>query len=353
MATGALRHLFGLLFGLLKTVLTGVDMTTALALIQEDIYSTRERFDKMSGGALNFEREAGFAVQVIGGNEYAMRIATGNRQSVINAVTNVAAIGISLNPAKRQAYLVPRDGRICLDISYMGLLDLAIQSGSIMWGQAELVYTQDRFELQGFDKPPTHGRDPFSKNRGEITGVYVVVKTRDGDYLTTCMSIDEVFEIRDRSSAWKAWIAKKARCPWLTDEGEMIKKTVIKRAYKLWPKTDRLDTAVHFLNTEGGEGLADLAASSEQPVSFRSSPMTGAMDGLSIDEQTSLRDLASEVTDTFNDQDSGVVVAFDLIEAQKLESDQKVALWSCLPSNVRSGLKKEGEKRRAEVVTPA
>lgn len=314
-------------------------------IIRNDIYSTQERFDRMSGGVLNFEREAGFAMQVIAGNDYSMRIAMENRQSVINAVTNVGAIGISLNPAKRQAYLVPRDGKICLDISYMGLLDLAIQSGSIMWGQAELVYTQDRFELNGFDKPPAHARDPFSKERGAITGVYVVVKTRDGDYLTTCMSIDEVFDIRDRSSAWKAYVDKKKKCPWVTDEGEMIKKTVIKRAYKLWPKTDRLDTAVHFLNNEGGEGLEDIARQ-ETAQSFRSSPTMGSMAMLELDVQNVLRDLATEVTDIFNAEDSGAPVAFDRVEAEKLDSDQKVALWSLLPSNVRSGLKKEGEARR-------
>lgn len=318
----------------------------SLDVIRGDIYSTKERFEKMSGGALNFEREAGFAVQVITANDYAMRIAMDNRQSVVNAVTNVAAIGISLNPAKRQAYLVPRDGRICLDISYMGLLDLAIQSGSIMWGQSELVYEQDRFELQGFDKPPLHNRNPFAKDRGVIVGVYVVVKTRDGDYLTTCMSIDEVYDIRNRSSAWKAWETKQKKCPWVTDEGEMIKKTVIKRAYKLWPKTDRLDNAVHFLNTEGGEGLADIEA--EQPKSFRSSPTMGAMADMDMEQQNYLRDLGAEVTDTFNSEEGGVSVAFDRLESENLDSDQKVALWSCLPSNVRSGLKKEGDARRAK-----
>lgn len=326
-------------------------MTNQLQVIKEDIYSTRERFEKMSGGALNFEREAGFAVQIVAANDYTMRIAMDNRQSVINAVTNVAAIGISLNPAKRQAYLVPRDGKICLDISYMGLLDLAIQSGSIMWGQSELVYEVDRFELQGFDKPPLHNRNPFAKERGPIVGVYVVVKTRDGDYLTTCMSIDEVYDIRNRSSAWKAWEQKQKKCPWVTDEGEMIKKTVIKRAYKLWPKTDRLDTAVHFLNTEGGEGLADIGA--EQPASFRSSATMGAMAALDVDQQNYLRDLASEVTDIFNSPESGVALAFDRLESENLDSDQKVAVWSCLPSNVRSGIKKEGEARRQKQPVPA
>lgn len=322
----------------------GTDVTNnnALSVIQGDIYSTRERFEKMAGGALQFEREAGFALQVVTGNEYAMKIAMANRQSVINAVTNVAAIGISLNPAKRQAYLVPRDGRICLDISYMGLLDLAIQSGSIMWGQAELVYQADRFELQGFDRPPVHNRDPFAPDRGPIVGVYVVVKTRDGDYLTTTMSIADVYDIRDRSQSWK----NGQKGPWKTDEGEMIKKTVIKRAYKLWPKTDRLDEAVNYLNRENGEGLDLHTEKSEAVVITAKDALADAMAALPIEQQNYLRELGEEVTDLFNAEEMGAPFAFDRIEGENLDGDQKAALWYVLPSNVRSGLKKEGEARR-------
>ncbi|MDB5822223.1 MAG: hypothetical protein JWR21_927 [Herminiimonas sp.] len=237
-------------------------MSSALAIVTGTIQEVRESFSNvLADRSLSFEREAGFAIQQLSRNEYTLKIASSNRESVMNAVKNIAAIGISLNPAKKQAYLVPRDSAICLDISYLGLLDLAIASGSIMWGQAELVHDGDGFTLNGFDKPPTHERNPFAKDRGDIIGVYVVVKTRDGDYLTTTMQIDEVNAIRDRSEGWKAYVAKKIKStPWATDAGEMIKKTVIKRAYKLWPKTDRLDQAIHFLNTEGGEGLGFSAA---------------------------------------------------------------------------------------------
>lgn len=323
----------------------------ALTTISTDIYAARPQFDAvLCDKSINFEREAGFAIQVLSANEFAMKTAMANRQSVVNAVVNVAAIGISLNPAKRQAYLVPRDGRICLDISYMGLLDLAIQSGSILWGQAELVQEQDGFELNGFDKPPTHKRNPFAKDRGEIVGVYVVVKTRDADYLTTCMSIDEVFEIRDRTSAWKAWVEKKRKCPWVTDEGEMIKKTVIKRAYKLWPKTDRLDTAVHFLNNEGGEGIELHEAAND--ASKSSAGMTGkdicrdALASMSPEAQSYMRELAAEVDAIFRNPEAGVAMAFDRVEIDQLDNDQKLALWSLLESDVRTGLKKEGEERK-------
>jgi len=241
-------------------------MSTAIATITQDIYATRDAFTAVaSETGLNFEREAGFAVQTIQSSDYMMKMAMGNRQSVVNAVTNIAAIGISLNPAKKQAYLVPRDGKVCLDISYIGLMDLAMATGSIRWAQAELVYTNDSFSLNGMDRPPTHSFDPFSSDRGEAKGVYVVVKTVDGDYLTETMSTAEVHAIRDRSSAWKAWISKKSSCPWVTDEPEMWKKTVVKRAYKYWPKTEQLEKAIHHLNTDGGQGIAGMGPAQSDP----------------------------------------------------------------------------------------
>jgi recombination protein RecT len=232
-----------------------------ISIIEADIYGTKEQFHSvLSDNSINFDREAGFAVQVLEQNDYALKIALGNRQSVINAVVNLAAMGLSLNPAKKQAYLVPRDGRICLDISYMGLIDLAVQDGAVRWAKAELVYSSDSFTLNGPGMAPTHSCNPFSKDRGEIIGVYCVAKTQDGDYLTETMSADDVNAIRDRSSAWKAWIEKKKRCPWVTDYGEMARKTVVKRASKYWASTGRLQQAIQHLNTDGEEGLSALVA---------------------------------------------------------------------------------------------
>lgn len=246
-----------------------------LVVIENDIYALKPTFQSvLADSAIVFEREAAFAMQAIGSNDYLMGVASSNRQSVINAITNVASIGISLNPASKQAYLVPRDGRVCLDISYMGLLDLAVASGSICWGKAELVHANDTFHLNGMDKAPTHQYNPFAKaeDRGEIVGTYVVAKLPNGDYLTETMTIDAVRAIRDRSSAWKAWISKKKSCPWVTDEGEMVKKTVIKRGSKTWPKTGRLDQAIQHLNLDGGEGLAVLEQGNPEQATDRIDP---------------------------------------------------------------------------------
>lgn len=230
-----------------------------LQVLKQEIQTVETQFISVqSDNSLSFQREVGFAMQALGNNDFLAKIAINNKQSLLNAVTNVSAIGISLNPAEKQAYLVPRDGAVCLDISYMGLIDLATKSGSIMWAKAELVHSNDRFELDGVDKQPRHIRDPFSSERGEVVGAYCVAKLPNGDYLTEAMSRAELDAIKQRSSSYSS--SKGPRGPWVTDEGEMQRKTVVKRASKYWPKSERLAKAIDMLNTEGGEGLQEVNA---------------------------------------------------------------------------------------------
>lgn len=235
-------------------------MNNALAIITGEIAGARDDFARVSVDQnINFERESGFAIQVLQNSEYALSVAMKNKKSVINAVTNIAAIGISLNPARKQAYLVPRDGKICLDISYMGLRDIAVASGSVLWAHAEVVREHDIYTPGKLGEQPTHNFKRFSTDaeRGAIIGVYVCAKIHGGDFLTTEMSLEEVYRVRDRSEGWKAFATKKIKStPWNSDEGEMIKKTVIKRAYKGWPKTDRMDNAMDRMNIDNAEGLA-------------------------------------------------------------------------------------------------
>lgn len=203
----------------------------------------------LTDSSLTWAKECQFAIQLFQRNQKLAETAVANPTSAQNAIINVAAIGISLNPASKLAYLVPRDGMVCLDISYMGLLHIAQSAGVIKWGQCKLVHASDQYETLGLDKAPAHKYAPFATpdDRGQVIGGYCTVKTADGDYLTEEMSYAEIEEIRKVSKAGSS-----VKGPWVNFWSEMARKTIVKRAYKYWPRADRLDNAVDVLNeTEG------------------------------------------------------------------------------------------------------
>lgn len=236
-------------------------MSNQIQVIEGLIKQCEPKFNQVSAFSEStqnaFNRESQFAMQIIGANDFLARTAVNNKSSLVNAVVNVAAIGISLNPAEKEAYLVPRNGAVCLDISYVGLMRLATDTGQIAWVQSDIVYEKDHFRMVGLDKQPEHHFNAFDKNRGEAVGVYVTAKLASGDYLTDTMTTEEINAIRDKSQGHIAFMSKKARSSiWNDHWGEMAKKTVVKRASKYWPKSDRLDQAIYHLNTDAGEGIA-------------------------------------------------------------------------------------------------
>jgi recombination protein RecT len=330
-------------------------MSEALALIN----SQRDVFARVCADpSIEFEREASFAMQVLSGNEYLMSTAMRNKASLQSAITNVAAIGISLNPASKQAYLVPRDGKVCLDISYMGIMHLAQQTGAISWGQAVIVKAKDTFELNGIDQPPVHKFNPFAEDRGDIVGVYVVVKTDTGDYLTHAMPISKVNDIRDRSQAWKSYQAGKAKsCPWVTDYEEMAKKTCVKQAAKYWPRRDRLDSAIHHVNLEGEEGLAELQekdiTSEVQAVKAPSrdiTPTGGTMESLDVERQKVLREIADDVKALMGNAEEAYTFLQQQTESNGIEdATEKAALWSLFNSRERSSMIKARDILKGKV----
>lgn len=212
--------------------------------LRQIIGKTKTDFEVLAKvhGAVNYAREASFAIEALNNNYFLASIAMADQDSLKRAVINVAAIGLSLNPVQKLAYLIPRDKKVCLDVSYRGYIQLATEVGAILWAVAELVYEKDDYVHQGVGIPPMHKYSPFSKDRGPLVGCYVLAKAPNGEHFLTTMTIDEIYDIRDRSQSWRAFEKDSSKTsPWNTDEGEMIKKTVIRRAYKSWPLTDVRD----------------------------------------------------------------------------------------------------------------
>ena len=158
---------------------------SALALVEKSeslIKAQAKSFVDLakSHKAVNFEQEAHFAIQALKSNSFLAKVAAENPDSLISAVHNIASVGLSLNPALKHAYLVPRDGKVCLDFGYKGLVHLALETGGTRYVQAELVYTKDKFALKSRGEEPLHERDPFDTERGEVRGAWRRQKRQDG-----------------------------------------------------------------------------------------------------------------------------------------------------------------------------
>jgi len=210
------------------------------------IVNAKPAFDGIEDCPVSFEREKYFALQICERNTALQN--TNMLPSLAHAVRNVALCGITLNPAMKLAYLVPRKGQVCLDISYMGLIKIATDSGSVTHVNCQLVYEKDEFELtQGTTESLVHKPVAFG-DRGKLIGVYTIATLHNGEKLIETMSRGEVEQVRTRSKAKSG--------PWMTDYNEMARKTCVKRASKYWPKTERLAEAVQTLHDH--EGYADI-----------------------------------------------------------------------------------------------
>lgn len=229
---------------------------------------TQDRFLSLAPSNIKFEAEKGYAIQILTSNSFLNQVAQGAQDSLAQAISNVAAIGLSLNPTKKEAYLISRNvkrqdengrtvyqSRIFLEPSYMGLCNIATGTGIVEWIKSDIVYENDEFIVNSPGENVTH-RFHALKPRGEMIGVYCVAKLKN-DYLVDIMDMEEINSVMERSETIKqARKQNKAPSgPWVTDFKEMAKKTVVRRAFKMWPKTkefDRMSEAVNISNENEG-----------------------------------------------------------------------------------------------------
>lgn len=174
--------------------------------------------------------------------------------AVFNEVCKAAALGLYLDPALGEAYLIAawdsRAGREVpqLRIGYRGLAKLCRQSGEIKGTPyAHEVCENDQFHASfGAHKDLVHEPD-FDAERGAVRLFYAVVKFDDGEVDFEVMNIAQVERIRDRSDGWRAFKAGKIKStPWSTDFDEMAKKTVLRKLLKRLPQSPEVAEALRI-----------------------------------------------------------------------------------------------------------
>lgn len=229
-------------------------MSNAVAVIQNTISNIMSQevlfTEALLKNTVNWKQEMQFAIQHVQKGSTAQKpsylcaTAASNPTSMQNAIINVAAVGISLNPASKFAYLVPRKNEVCLDISYMGLMYLAKKSGAIKTVEAKLVYAADNYQNNGTGEKPTHTSNTFAKDKGEVVGAYCISSNDNIYWYVEEMDRAALDKVKNASSSGD-------KGPWKTWPEEMMRKTVVKRASKYWQCAE-VDRAVSVLNEHEG-----------------------------------------------------------------------------------------------------
>lgn len=224
---------------------------------QKVVVLAQKAFEKANEYNMNFNREANFAVQILESNSYLMKA---RPESIRNAIINVSLTGLTLNPALKYAYLVPRNSKeglnIVLDISYIGMIKLLTDAGAVKNVDAGVIYSNDKYDFRkGSD--PYFKHQPSLSNRGEKVGAYAIAFLRDGGFQFEILGKDDIEKVRATSESWKN---EKGRqySPWETWEDEMWKKTALKRLFKLLPKTKFSEQLVAAISNEHENEMSDL-----------------------------------------------------------------------------------------------
>src|SRR3990167_736660 len=114
------------------------------------------------------------------------------------------------------------------------LVEKAKKAKAITHATADVVREGDRFTYsRGMTPNLTH--EPAIQATGKVIAAYCIYTLPDGTRDFVVMSRAELDAIRGKSKAWQAYEKDKSKiCPYNTDPEEMDKKTVIKRAMKLF-----------------------------------------------------------------------------------------------------------------------
>ena len=212
------------------------------------------------------KQEISFALQLINKSAQLQKC---SKESLQQAVLNISNIGLSLNPAAKEAYLIPRwNGALkimeaSLEPGYVGLVKLLTDAGSVKSMVCQLVYDGDTFEidLANNTQPVTHKPELSRAKKGNIKGAYALATLIDNTRQVEFMDVEEIDGIRGRSETYKAYLENKIKsCTWVSDYGEMARKTVIKRIYKYLPRTERMDQIDEAIKQDN----SDFTASDSQ-----------------------------------------------------------------------------------------
>lgn len=213
-------------------------------------------------------------------------------QSIMNAAREAVEFGLSLNPQRKQADMIPRwNGKAnCLEaqfqIRYGGLMTLATRSGEVRSISSTAVREGDHFVYERGLNPVLEHRPKINSGK-PVIAAYCVWTLKDGT---------REFEVIDQEDIDRAMRASQSKDkqgnpfgPWKDDYEEQVRKTAIRRASKYMPSSaedfqkavqvDTLRDIGHEVRIDDGE-IIDVTESAPTPPTDRPAAAKQQLDKL-------------------------------------------------------------------------
>ncbi len=171
------------------------------------------------------------------------KLAQCEKTSFLAAVSQMAALGLEPG-VLGYCYLIPffnkkKNVTECqLIVGYKGLIDLVYRSGKVATIQTNTVDENDEFRFNYGCKPDLY-HVPSRQQSGKIIYVYAVVNFKDQSCQFTVMNMVEIEKIKNCSKGLSDF-----NNPWVSWAEEMMKKTALKRLFKLVPISVELTQAI-------------------------------------------------------------------------------------------------------------
>jgi recombination protein RecT len=201
-------------------------MSNQIAVLNRDLESFRGRFQQALPPSTITVNQ--LIQTVVFCCERTPRLFDCTRESLFQSALTAANLGLVVDGVTGQGYLIPRKEsasglqKAQFQIGYKGVVSLAGRSSWII--TAHEVRENDPFRIiEGSEGCIQHEIVAFTKAlRGKVIGAYAIAKSKHFPSAAKWMSLDEIFEIRNKSAAFAS---NPNRSVWTTDTLSMILKT--------------------------------------------------------------------------------------------------------------------------------
>jgi recombination protein RecT len=211
--------------------MTMADVLHKSADLQKRAEGLRAELEKAAATGIDVDRLIATWRSAIMGSEILRKCSP---ESLLRSLSTSAQCGLEIG-INGEAYIVPffRKGsgwQGQFIPGWRGLVKLAYQGGLVRSIGAHIVREGDDFAywVDEHGEHVRHNPDLFGAPDRPLRGAYAIATLTTGGTAIEAMPMHEILAIKGRSAAVKAG----ASTPWDTDEGEMIRKTVIRRLVK-------------------------------------------------------------------------------------------------------------------------